>query len=202
MNMKIILLSMLTLGSLAVSAQDVKREYEKPISTEELPRQMMRTLSPILEKAQKIRFYKEYDGQQTSYESKLVWQGRQLSIEFYEDGRLMDIEELISIRQVDEASRKGIRATLRQQFDRYRIERLQRQYSAEEEDDEEEEEESEEVLEDFMEGETDDLAIRYEMIAEVKGKDYFGPYELLFDRAGKLVNTRRVERRSADNVLY
>ncbi|MFP4089755.1 MAG: hypothetical protein ACLFUB_06945 [Cyclobacteriaceae bacterium] len=183
-------------------AQDKKREYEKRIARNEIPEQVLSDVEPLLKDADKVRYYKEYDGTQISYEVKFLWKGRPLSVEFYEDGHIMDIEELLSLSDISRSARSGITKTLENRFSRYRIERLQRQYSAEEDEDEDEDEYNEEVIEEFMEDDTDDLIIRYEMIAQLKGDGIFGPYELLFDKNGNLVNQRKVERRSADNVLY
>lgn len=180
-----------------VHGQDTKQEYEKSIRASEVPEEILELLSPLLEESRRIRYYKELDGENTGYEIEMQWKGRQLSVEFYDDDRGMDIEELIGFEEIAEEAHRPISTYLQNHFDKYKITRLQRQYIAEERD-----EEDEEVIEDFMEGDTEDLTKRYEMVIEVKGKDMFGAYEFLFDHEGQLINTQKIERRSSDNVLY
>jgi len=177
-------------------AQKVKKEYERGIKEEEMPSVVIQMLKPMLEEANKIDYYEESNDENTTYEVKMNWQDHQLSIEFYDDGQLMDIEQLIKFREVSEEAKEEIREYL-QGYKRSKITRLQRQFTAEDEDDDDEE-----VFEEFMEGDWEDLTIRYEMEVYLKGQDKFGPYELLFDDEGELLDTRKIERRSADNVLY
>jgi hypothetical protein len=58
------------------------------------------------------------------------------------------------------------------------------------------------VIEEFLDNDWEDLTIRYEIIARVKGNDMFGAYEFLFDQEGKLIQQRKINRRSVDNILY
>ncbi len=182
--------------SLSGWAQDVKKEYEKAVKVEEMPQRVLDLAAPLLKDAEQIDYYEEYNGQELFYEIKMEWQGKQLSVEFYEDGRLMDIEQLITMDEVRKSARPQIEQYL-ESYDRYKITRLQRQYSAEDQD-----EEDEEVIEEYIEYDTEDLTVRYEMIVYLKGQGKYGPYELLFDHYGKLLNSQKVERRSPDNVLY
>ncbi|MEK6479090.1 hypothetical protein WJR50_16200 [Catalinimonas sp. 4WD22] len=178
-------------------SQKVKQEYEKDIKEEEVPAKILELIKPMLEESRRIKYYEEYDGEKTGYEIKMLWRDRQLSVEFYADGRLMDIEELISFREMEEEAREEIAEYFKEEFEKYKIQRLQRQYTPEEE-----EEEDEELLEDFMEDDREDLTIRYEIVARVKGNEMYGEYEFLFDDEGELIDVQKIERRSLDNVLY
>ncbi len=177
-------------------AQDVKKEYEKSIKAEEIPAEVLELVSPILEEGNGIEYFEEFNGQDRSFEIKMEWRGKQISVEFYEDGRLMDIERLISFDEIGEDAKENIHEYL-ESYTRYKIIRLQRQYSAEDQD-----EEDEEVIEEFIEQDIEDLTVRYEMVVYLKGHNRYGPYELLFDHEGALINSQEVERRSPDNVLY
>lgn len=178
-------------------AQKVKQEYEKDIKEEEVPAEILELIKPMLEESRRIRYYEEYDGEKTGYEIKMLWRDRQLSVEFYADGRLMDIEELISYKEIEEEAREEIAEYFEEEFEKHKIQRLQRQYTPEEEDDEDEE-----LIEDFMEDDREDLTIRYEIVVRVKSDEMYGPYELLFDDEGELLDVQKIERRSLDNVLY
>lgn len=193
------LLGSLTLCSLSFSsvAQEPKQEKEKAIKKSQMPEEAIKLLQPVFEDARRVRFYQEFDGEQTSYEAKLNWRHKKLSIEFFSNGKLMDIEQLIDVREVEETTREEINTYFTNTFGQYKITRIQRQFTAEEQDEEEEE-----VMEEFMENGWDDLTIRYEIVAEVKNSYMFGPYEFLFDQDGKLIQKKKIKRRSVDNILY
>jgi len=182
--------------TLNIYAQNVKREYEKSVKPEALPDKVLEMAAPFIKDAEQVDYYEELNGEELFYEIKMEWQGKQLSIEFYENGQLMDIEQLITMDEVNEDARQPIQEYL-ESYDRYKITRLQRQYSAEDQD-----EEDEEVIAEYLEYDTNDLTVRYEMVIYLKGHGRYGLYELLFDDDGELIETQKVERRSPDNVLY
>jgi len=196
-QIKILFALVLLLGcTLDIYAQPVKREYEKSVKPEALPTKVLEIAAPFINDAEQVDYYEELNGEELFYEIKMEWKGKQLSIEFYENGQLMDIEQLITMDEVNEDARQPIQEYL-DSYDRYKITRLQRQYSAEDQD-----EEDEEVIEEYLEYDTDDLTVRYEMVIYLKGQGRYGLYELLFDDDGELIETQKVERRSPDNVLY
>jgi len=197
MIVRILILCITLIGAVRLGqAQDIKREYEKSVDPEEIPREVMELVETLIREADKVYYYEEYNTDDHFYEIKMDWKGKQLSIKFYDNGKLMDIEQLIGFDEIGQSARQSIAQQLKA-YDRYKITRLQRQYSAEDQD-----EEDEEVIEEFIEYDTDDLTVRYEMVVYLKGQDKYGLYELLFDHEGQLIETQKVERSSLDNVLY
>jgi hypothetical protein len=174
-----------------------KQEMERPISKRDMPERAIQLLEPFLENTRQVKFYQESDGEQTSYEAKFLWQQKTLSIEFFNNGKLMDIEQLITFEEVEASAIKEIASYFKNNFSRHKITKTQRQFTAEKRRDN-----SEEVIEEFLDNDWEDLTIRYEIIARVKGSDMFGAYEFLFDQEGKLMQKRAINRRSADNILY
>lgn len=76
------------------------------------------------------RWYKEYDAEGGhTIEVKAWHQGRRLSIEFDESGRLQDIEVQISENDIPEYSRQSIDSLFRYLDKRYRMRRIQAQFS-------------------------------------------------------------------------
>lgn len=179
-------------------SQEVKNEVEESVRQEMMPEKALELLSDLLKDARKARFYRETDGERISYECKMVWKGDVYSIEFYENGSLMDIEKRVSYHSVSQEVRDNIEKYLAQQYKRFRIRKVQKQFSAEEGDDEEDEE----VIEEFIEQDKDDLTIRYELVADVRGQSGVGSYEMLFDEKGNFLDKRKIVRRSLDNILY
>lgn len=174
-----------------------KREVEVSIRRSEMPKYAVALLGEWLAESRRIRYYRETDGEQVSYEIKLKRKDQEYSIEFYEDGSLMDIEQLIELQDLPRDIQESLSRYLSETYDHYRIDRMQKQYSAEDTD-----EDDDEVLEELEEGDEDDLTIRYELVVDTRLDNEVGSYELLFDEAGELLQERKVVRRSLDNILY
>ncbi len=191
-------MAVLAWGSLPYTgiAQAVKDEVETAITAPDMPEKAMKLLA-LLEDAGKARFYHERDGQKTSYECKLKWQGHTYSVEFYEDGSLMDIEKLMKYRALPRQVRHSIKAYLHEGHQRAKVKKVQQQFSAEDSD-----ETDEEVLQAFLKKEHDDLTIRYELEVAIRKGNEVGTYEMLFDHTGKFLRKRKIVRRSLDNILY
>ena len=190
----IIILGWLLLPGIGIS-QDFKNEVETAIARQEMPEGALTLLSGWLKDARKERFYQESDGEARSFEAKLWRKGTVYSVEFYEDGSLMDVEVLTRYQQLPKALRSAINASLKERYGRYKIKKTQKQYSAEEGDD------GAEAIGEINEGDADDLTIRYELEIQARGSQ-MGSYEVLFDREGKFLQQRKIVRRSLDNLLY
>ncbi len=178
-------------------SQAIKDEVEESIAEQEMPEAALALLSPLLNEASAIRFYRETDNQQRSYECKMIWRGNDYSIEFHEDGSLMDIEQLVSFRSLSPVLREKINKHLSQEYRRFKIRKVQKQYSAEETN-----EADKEAIEEFMEKDQDDLRIRYEIEVDIKSREAVGSFEMLWDDEGNFLEKRKIIRRSLDNLLY
>jgi hypothetical protein len=198
MNAKILFTFVLLLLFHQVSyTQDLKEEVENSINRQEMPAFALEALEEFLEDqtVTDIEYYRETDGETTTFEAKLNWQGYPYSIEFSEEGHLLDIEQLIEFIEIPEEVQQRIKATIEEQFSRSRITRVQRQFIAEEED-----EDGEDVIEDLLENDMDDLLVRYELEIEAQNRREMGSFEMLFDERGELIQRRKIVRRSLDNI--
>jgi hypothetical protein len=191
----LLLLALLAAGN--AFSQNVKEEVEISIRQHQMPEKAISLLQPLLEEASKVRFYRETDGEQITYEGKLRWKGKFYSIEFSQDGRLQDIEQLVKFRHLPGEIRKQVEAQMDKEFGHYRIRRTQVQYSAGTPD-----QPDADVFRDFAGQQYDSLTVRYEIEADGRNGSQIGGYELLFDPDGKLVKKRPIVRRSLDNILY
>jgi hypothetical protein len=179
-----------------VMAQEVKNEVEDSIKREEMPKNALEVLDVFWAELNDIRYYFQTDGEKETYEAKLEWRGNSYSIEFDETGRIMDVEQLIDMEMISSGAVNGINEYLQKEFRRLNIIRLQRQYIS----DDEEETEGEDFIEDILEGDEDDFEIRYELEVEGRSGRQIGAFELLFDNSGYLIQRRKIERRSVDNI--
>jgi hypothetical protein len=198
MNAKILFTFVLLLLFHQVSyTQDLKEEVENSINRQEMPAFALEALEEFLEDqtVTDIEYYRETDGETTTFEAKLNWQDYLYSIEFTDEGHLLDIEQLIEFIEIPEEVQQRIKATIEEQFSRSRITRVQRQFIAEEED-----EDGEDVIEDLLENDMDDLLVRYELEIEAQNRREMGSFEMLFDERGELIQRRKIVRRSLDNI--
>lgn len=179
-----------------VMAQEVKNEVEDSIKREEMPKNALEVLDIFWAELNDIRYFFQTDGKKETYEAKLEWQGNSYSIEFDETGRIMDVEQLIDMEMISSGAVNGINDYLEKEFRRVNIIRLQRQYVT----DDEEFADSEDFIEDVLEGDEDDFLIRYEIEVEGRSGRQIGAFELLFDDSGYLIQRRKIERRSIDNI--
>ena len=179
------------LFSVSVQAQTDKQEVEKSIKQDEIPSKALKIIEEYFEEYEDIEFFKETDGETTTFEVKIDWQGYTYSVEFDETGVLLDIEQLIDISEIDNELRMAILQKIEDQYTKYEITRIQRQYSDGELD---------EKIEDFLEGDFDDLNLRYELEIDAQNRKELGSFELLFDDNGTLLQKRKIIRRSIDNI--
>jgi hypothetical protein len=198
MNIKIIFLSivLVALSFPTVLAQSVKNEIEDSIQKQEMPKNAIETLDEFWPDLNDIRYYFQTDGDRESYEAKLEWRGRNYSIEFDEAGKILNVEQLIDWKNISSEVSKPIDEYLQKEFRRVNIIRLQRQYIASDDDDSD----NEDFIDDILEGDEEDFEIRYEFEVEGRSGQEIGAFELLFDHAGVLIERRKIERRSIDNI--
>ncbi|MEX2477257.1 MAG: hypothetical protein WD357_02400 [Gracilimonas sp.] len=171
-------------------AQDTKQEVETSIHKNDMPAEALSILNEFWNKEKKADFYREFDGQSVSYEAKFKLNNYLHSIEFDENGTLLDIELLINFDEIPENTGKAIKAYLNDQYTKFRITRIQRQYTSDGDD----------LSELFLGEEFVDLNIRYELEVEAQNKEELGAFEFLFNENGQLIRKREIVRRSLDNI--
>ena len=143
-----------------------------------------------------IRYFVQTDGEETTYEVKLEWQGDQYSIEFSMEGAIQDVEKLINFDDIPESARKAITQDLESQFNKYRLTRIQIQFLATDEDDEDDAD----FIDDILEQDAEDYEIRYEIEVDGDNRSELGSFEMLYNSSGSLIEKRKILRRSLDNI--
>ncbi|MCS5489118.1 hypothetical protein [Algoriphagus limi] len=170
-----------------------KIEQEKRIKKQDVPELAVEWLEDSFEGRKKVRWYQEISDQGISFEAKFPWKGKFHSVEFDSLGNIQDVEIEIQQNELGAEIESNILSDIASEFSEFRIQRIQRQYSAQSDD-----------LEDFFdEGEMEGITIRFEIefIAKEKsGRQAF--WEGLFDQKGKLISIREVEIRIMDNLIF
>ena len=116
--------------TLPITAQNsYKHEKEERIEAKMFPKKALELLQHTLpEKTKKVKYYKEQDSLKISYEIKLKFKGNSFSIEFDKDGTLEDVEVIIKKREISTETYDKIKSYLNNQYDSFRIKKIQRQY--------------------------------------------------------------------------
>ncbi len=171
-----------------------KYEREYRIRKSQFPANALELIEEKITDAKRIKFYKETDSTKVSYEAKLKKGRLWYSIEFSEDGVLEDIEILIKTTDIPDATLSKIEAYLNNNFNKYRIKRLQQQYPA-----------RTDALEKTLRNAFQNLILptnNYEIMVAGKREDGYMDYEILFDADGNFKNQRKSLPPNYDHVLY
>ena len=180
-----------------MAQSDEKREYEQSVDIEMVPGPILEYLSPFIDKARKVKFFRESDGENRTWEIKMKYQGRQFSIEFFDDNRLKDIEELVRWKRLNEEMRRPLNEYFDSNYKRFRIKRLQKQYHPA----------NPSAPEEFLVKVLSSAQVPpdgYEIEAEVSGRetDDFGLFEYRFDQNFQMLSKRKIIPVSDGNLLF
>lgn len=164
-----------------------KIEFERRVSKDQFPAQIIKELSTYLDAARRVRFYQEFDGTRYSWEVKMVYNRKVFSIEYGSDLSLLDIEVLENWRWVSPSIKEPLADYFDKHYERHRIRRVQLQFLPQPG------QTPEEFIASIL---RDDLpqAQSYELEGEVKGiaNKEFGFYEFLFDHKFQLIEKRKI----------
>lgn len=176
---------------LAIGAQ-TKFEKEVRISLDSVPASA-RNFVASAPFNKKIKWYKEYFENGTSFEAKTRFQGLKYSVEFSRDGSLEDIEVQRKWKALPASARKEMEAYLESRFKKYSVYKLQFQYSGAPQD----------LLEWLQNNaSTSAVSLRYEVVINTKINGQFKRFELLFDADGAFVKSAEIVVKNADNIEY
>ncbi len=195
MHLKTLILSFILLSNAVflTSAQDVKAEKETHLDADEMPPSIIALMSQYLQKSKRVRYLRETDGNNESFEVKFFLDRVEYSVEFDTTYQLEDIEVTREREELPVSTFKMIDDSLKV-FGRYKIKRIQQQFSSSNISD------SEILQMVFMQ--QSGPTIRYELVISAKKGKVWEQFELLFDEQGKLLSQRRVKDSTVDYLLY
>jgi sporulation protein YlmC with PRC-barrel domain len=105
-----------------------KNEQEMRIDKQDFPSKALELLELFPEHSKNIKYYFETDGDNTSYEAKLILNKRVYSIEFNEDGTLQDVEIRIKKRKIKHEALDQINNWLNKNYRKHYLLKIQKQY--------------------------------------------------------------------------
>ncbi|MEE4176475.1 MAG: hypothetical protein V2I46_03105 [Bacteroides sp.] len=194
-NLLFLILTSVGMSSLAQSVE--KREFEQSVKMHQVPGQILEYLSPFMDKAKKVKYFRESDGENLTWEVKLKFKGRQFSIEFFDNHTLKDIEELVRWKSLEPEAGVPLNDYFESNYRRFRIKRIQKQYHPGKDV------EMTAFIEKVLSA--DNLPPSgFEIEAEVRGHDRgdFGFFEYQFDASFNLVSKRKIIPVSDGNLLF
>lgn len=140
----------------------------------------------------KIKWYREESMSGASIEAKTCFDGRRYSLEFDTTGVLEDIEVEVRFSALRQDVRTAIEKSFDGDFKRWKIRKVQRQFSGEPNA------VRQAALADVV---VEGVIIRYEIV--VKGlKDKTELFEYTFDQSGQLISVKLIVLAPTDNLEY
>jgi|GEM_PF-435052 len=215
MKTKIAITTMLMLILVSATFSQEKREREYGVKKHEVSKEAREFITDMFEHAKQIKWYSQVSEDVFSYEAKLTFKGSSFSIEFNKDGRLLNIEKNIGINDIDKSILNNIERYFSENFSKYKIHKIQIQYTLKEQyptlNARQYNDVAEDLLEDLIEkgiNRVDDVKlskveIKYEI--EFTGKDKSMNnllYEVIFDGFGKAESLKKVVLNPTENLEY
>jgi hypothetical protein len=189
------LLSFLLLLFISTAWGQNKYEREFRIRKSQFPESAYAFLKEELQNAKRIRYYKEVDSSKVSYEVKFKKERLFYSIEFDATGMLEDVEIQVKEADIPNASFEAIGAFLDGYFTKYRIRKIQQQYTLS----------AFGTVSNTLKKAFQNLIdpkINYELIVGGSTDGSFQDYEILFDADGTFISMRKSLPANYDHVLY
>lgn len=138
----------------------------------------------------KIKWFVEQDYNNKTFEAKTKSEGKKYSIEFDTLGQIEDIEVVIEWSQISVSIQDAICKKLNTDFERYKIKKIQIQYSGKEED-----------LLNFKTN-VENLTLKYEIVVKGQKESKKTFYEYLFSEKGEFEEELQFKFRNTDHLEY
>lgn len=183
----------IVLYSCQIHAQH-KYEREFRILKSQFPADAITLINNNVQDVKRLKFYKEIDSTITTFEAKFKKDKLRYGIQFNADGALENIQFLIKPTDIPNETFIRIKSYLNNTFSKYRIRRMQQQYSS-----------INDITEKVFENAFQNLilpTINYKIIVTGKKDKGFTDYELLFNADGDLRNIRTSLPQNYDRILY
>jgi len=179
-NLSLVALALLLYPNTTQAQEKIEREYA--IKATQVPEPALQFISQVFTNP-RIKWYAEDSQRGQSIEAKVKRDGTIYSIEFDKTGKLQDIETLIKFKSLSEALREAIEKTLKAEFSRIKIDKVQRQWSGPTK--------TLQLLLAHKEPE-EQYTTRYELIISGTKEKNTSDYEVLVDDMGKLIRTSKI----------
>ncbi|SHN15472.1 hypothetical protein SAMN04488057_108134 [Cyclobacterium lianum] len=174
----------------AYGQEKVEREYR--VKVREVPAEAREWLDDAFEGHKRVKWFMEETSGKKSFEAKFPWKKEDYSVEFDLSGKIEDIEIQKNWQDLSEAIRNNLEVYFEANYSKWRIEKIQMQFTGEPDD-----------LEDMIdEEEQEQIVIRFEIEYYAEKGEGKGLWEGLFDKDGNFMNKREVMIPPVDNLFF
>lgn len=172
-----------------VAAAQVKYEQEYRVKPAETPEEAREFIEGAVSDL-KIKWYKEVQLDAVSFEAKFRLNRRKYSVEFDTLGQVEDVEVEWAFSEIPAAAREQVEGELDNAFSRYRVQKVQRQWTG-----------PASVLQGLILGvqpSPEEYVTKYELVVRGKREGMVKLFELLFDEHGRQVQMSEIIPRNTD----
>jgi len=142
----------------------------------------------------KVKWYAEESQDGKTIEAKVCHNKHKLSLEFEENGNLIDIEKTVKFSNLQEDIQKNIEKTLSKRFKKFRIKKVQIQYKGEE---------SAVYNKLFqLKSQHEEIIPKYEIIVKGKDEKRFQNFEILFNKNGEIEKELLIKSTDSTNLEF
>lgn len=167
----------LVLASIYTSFSQEKFEREYRIEQEKVPKEAKQFVDQF-QFDKKVKWFVEESQDGKTIEAKSSLNNYKYSIEFSEKGELVDVEKQVKLKELPKEAQQKINTTLKTKYQKFKIKKLQIQYTGT----------KEKVLQASVNGKNlDEVFINYELVVKGKKGTDSKRYELLIDRNGTVL---------------
>ena len=174
-----------------LSAQE-KRETEYKIPDDQAPAPAREWIDKAYNQPTRVSWYREDHSGELSFEAKFRWEKRWHSVKFSPEGNIEDIEIRIKKKEVPAAAREKIWAYFDSTYTKYRVNKIQLQWTGEEK----------QLLKALQEHNASGVITRYEIEFMGRNAKENDLWEGLFDKTGVLLQRSRIILIPTDNLAY
>lgn len=190
--MKKILILLFLMNSFAFVSQE-KFEKEYRIKPTEAPQKSSEFINNLNFK-KKVKWYAEESNDGKSFEAKTCHLKHLYSIEFTENGTLIDVEKKVSLSELEIGTQNKLNESLSKRFKKYKFKKIQIQYKGLEN----------EVKKVFSESLRKKIKARifYEVVVKAKKENSYALYEVLFDEKGNIIKELKFKAINSLNLEF
>ncbi|WP_299710317.1 hypothetical protein [uncultured Tenacibaculum sp.] len=170
-----------------------KYEREYRVSEEKVPKSAITFLEQF-QLSKKIKWYGEESQDGKTFEAKFYYKSQKYSFEFDEKGKIIDVEVKRKLKSIEKEDRLNIEAKLKTLFRKYRLKKLQIQFSGTPQNIVEE-------LTKYLETDNYDSAL-FELVVSGVKKKHRDLYELLLNSKGEVLKELKFKELNSDNLEF
>ncbi|NNE30460.1 MAG: hypothetical protein HKN16_12550 [Saprospiraceae bacterium] len=170
----------------------VKYEMEISVKEDQVPGNALKVIDNF-NFNKKVKWYKEFGLDDTTYEAKTKYQGKKYSVEFSTEGSLEDVEIRTKEKSIPTPSLNKMGELLASRFSKYRLRKIQIQYLGD----------PNVMLTSIRSGKLLPGVVKnYEIVVVGKVDKSYKAIEFLFSEEGDLILSREIIERRQDHIEF